>query len=430
MDEPKFSEETKPFLPDLPVLTTPPEPTQIGRYRVVRLLGTGGFGFVYLGHDDDLNRPVAIKVPRPDQVSQPEDIEAYVNEARILASMDHPHIVPVYDVGRTEEGFCYVVSKYVDGCDLATKIHDKRPGFPESAALIATIAEAIHYAHTRGLIHRDIKPANILIDTSGKAFVADFGLALKYEDFGKNPGLTGTPAYMSPEQAGDEETLLDGRSDIFSLGVVLYELLTGRRPFRAESYAELKRQIISMEPRPPRQIDESIPKALEHVCCKAMAKAVPDRYTTSLDMAEDLRWAQQSHVVRGTLQNDVASNSPPITREPFANTTPPERIRGVEVRSVLGRTGCVVQITMICSFFLGLMLFMDAVVSMDDTKVTMSVKNVPTNEEESVPTHQGDEIQRPYSVEAAFAMLLIAVPTSYTIYRFVRSLLRLSPSGR
>ena len=164
-----------------------------GVTRSSDVLGKGGFGEVYLAHDDDLDRPVAIKVPRPERVSQPEDIEAYLNEARILASLDHPHIVPVYDVGRTDDGLCFVVSKLIEGSDLATRIKEARPGFHESAGLVATVAEALHYAHTRGLVHRDIKPANILIDASGKAFVADFGLALKDEDFGKGGGIAGTP---------------------------------------------------------------------------------------------------------------------------------------------------------------------------------------------------------------------------------------------
>ena len=206
------------------------EPTQIGRYRVIRLLGKGGFGHIYLAHDADLKRSVAIKVPRPERVLNPEVVEAYLNEARILASLDHPHIVPVYDVGRSDDGLCFVVSKFIEGSDLAIKIKEGRPSFHESATLVATIAEALHYAHTRGLVHRDIKPANILIDSSGKAFVADFGLALKDEDFGKGGGIAGTPAYMSPEQARGEGHRVDGRSDIFSMGVVFYELLTGRRP--------------------------------------------------------------------------------------------------------------------------------------------------------------------------------------------------------
>lgn len=262
---------------------------RLGRYRITGRIGSGSFGVVYQGHDDELRRDVAIKVPHRRHISSPEDIKTYLAEARILAGLDHPGIIPIHDVGRTEDGLCYLVTKLAAGSDLRRLIRDTRPSVAVAIEIVARVAEALHYAHQCGFVHRDIKPANILLDADGNPMLTDFGLALREEEFAQGPTFAGTPAYMSPEQARGEGHLVDVRTDVYGLGMVLYELLTGQRPYSAANEAELLEQIKTAEPLAPRQCIDTIPKEVERICLKTLAKRANDRYRTALEFAEDLR---------------------------------------------------------------------------------------------------------------------------------------------
>jgi serine/threonine protein kinase len=263
-------------------------PRQIGRWKILKFLGQGGFGRVFLAHDEVLERKVAIKIPRHAQ-RQSQVVEQYLMEARIVAGLDHPGIVPVYHADRTEDGQWYIVSKYIEGGNLQERIKTARLSTLQSVQCVAKVADALRYAHRKKLVHRDIKPANVLIDSNDNYYVTDFGAALTEEGRGKSESRVGTYAYMSPEQARGQSDVVDGCSDIFSLGVVLYELLIGERPFNGAKVSDIIDQIMRQDARPLRQLDESIPHELERICLKALAKNRTDRYLTAFDFAEDLR---------------------------------------------------------------------------------------------------------------------------------------------
>jgi tRNA A-37 threonylcarbamoyl transferase component Bud32 len=277
----------------------PPPLRRLGRYELGELLGMGGFGSVWRARDTRLGREVAVKLPRSGQFASPAEEERFLREARSAAGLSHPGIVAVHDVGR-EGDTLYIVSELVCGVNLAQWLQRRRLSFVEAAHLVAQVADALDHAHRQGVVHRDVKPSNILLEvdegTAGDAWatrrprVMDFGLALRDAcevTMTLDGQLLGTPAYMAPEQVRNPHAV-DGRSDVYSLGVVLYELFTGELPFRGLTRMVLV-QVVSEEPRPPRQLNDRIPRDLETICLKCLAKLPGQRYSTAAALAADLR---------------------------------------------------------------------------------------------------------------------------------------------
>jgi eukaryotic-like serine/threonine-protein kinase len=269
-------------------------PRKYGRYTIQGNLGSGGFGRVYLAEDDELKRLVALKVPKLKNRAQIGVLNIYQREAQTVAALDLPGVVPVYDIGVESDGSIYIVSKYIRGSDLHKLMERGGLTRDKSIRLCITIAETLHQVHLHSIVHRDIKPGNILVDESGVPYIADFGLALRPTEYGRTRGRTGTLRYMSPEQVRGESHLVDGRSDLFSLGVILYELLTGQRPFEGPDVDTIQHCVQFIEPRPLRQIDDSIHPELERICLRALSKKASDRYSTGQDFADDLNHYQKS----------------------------------------------------------------------------------------------------------------------------------------
>ena len=265
-----------------------------GDYEIEKELGRGGMGVVYKAKQVSLNRSVALKMIKAGMLADEADLQRFQNEAEAVALLDHPGIVPVYEVGEYDDQR-YFSMKLVEGGNLADQLVTLKDNPRAAATLLAETAEAVYHAHMRGILHRDLKPANILVDAEGHPHVTDFGLAKRVEgdmEMTQSGAILGTPAYMSPEQATGERGSVTTASDIYGLGAILYALLTGKAPFGGNSVIATLNAVQSRPPELPRKLNHNTPRDLETIALKAMAKEPGRRYQTALQFAEDLqRWA-------------------------------------------------------------------------------------------------------------------------------------------
>lgn len=268
-------------------------PGPFGRYRLLKLLGQGGMGGVYLAYDPQLDRQVALKVPKLSDGKRDEHVERFLREARAAADLHHAHICPVFEVGQVD-GTPYMTMAYIRGRTLAELIPrpPKRSSPRLAAILVRKLALALEEAHRKQVVHRDIKPGNIMVDRQGEPIIMDFGLARRVQDgnalLTQDGTILGTPAYMPPEQARGDSGACGPACDIYSLGVLMYELLTGECPFKGDTMAVLA-QVLSEQPRPPSALCPGLDARLEAICLRAMAKRPQARYRSMAELAQALR---------------------------------------------------------------------------------------------------------------------------------------------
>jgi serine/threonine-protein kinase len=286
------------LIPEKPLNQAAESPRLIvGRYYLESFIAQGGHGQVWRAYDPELQRRVALKMTRPERMAKLSAHQRYIEqyrlleEARKVARLKANGIMTIYDVG-IQDPLAFIVCELIDGEDLSHRLRNIKPTFAEAVRLCIEVAEILDIAHQEGFIHRDIKPGNILLEKGGRVVITDFGIAATFNDIDREAGMVvGTPSYMSPEQATGQTDAIATTTDIYSLGVILFEMLTGRLPFENESTPKLLSQIIENDPPKPTSIDPLIPLPLERVCLKALSKTPLDRQHNALEFSDSLRYA-------------------------------------------------------------------------------------------------------------------------------------------
>jgi WD40 repeat protein len=302
---------------------------QLGKYQIVAPLGEGGMAAVYKAYQAGMDRYVALKILPRHFASDPEFVGRFEQEAKVIAKLQHVYILPVHDYGE-DDGYTYIVMPFVERGTLNDRLDDKPLPFLEIRRIISQVGDALHYAHSRGLVHRDIKPSNVLIDEQGNCLLTDFGISKMVggtAKFTQTGAIIGTPEYMSPEQILGEE--LDGRSDIYSLGVVLYQLATGRAPYRAETPPAVFVKHLHDPLPPPSTYNPNIPPELEKVILKTLARDREDRFKTAKEMVQVLQEAIPLDMPEKTVKEEVDVSSFPTVLESVESvvpTTPPAHV--------------------------------------------------------------------------------------------------------